>query len=202
MFTGIIEHQGTVKKKTATRLHVEATAGLIEQLTIGASIAVNGVCLTISKIPTETVFAFDVMSETLRRTTLGGLKLNAAVNLELPLRIGGHFGGHIVQGHADGTATITRIRRSGNSRVISFAAPEKILNHMVEQGSIAIDGVSLTLLKVSDTGFSIGIIPNTKDRTTLTHATVGLEVNVETDIVAKYVHKFINASLKKRHETR
>ena len=200
MFTGIIHHQGVVKKRIAARLHIESAAGLVEQLTLGDSIAVNGVCLTVSKFPSAMVFAADVMSETLRRATLGSLKLGGSVNLELPMKAGGRFGGHIVQGHVDGTAKIIRVQKSGNSQVISFTASEKLLKHMIEKGSVAINGISLTLTDVDDGGFSVGIIPHTRDRTTFAHAAVGDTVNVEVDIVAKYVHKFSNALLKKHHE--
>ncbi len=200
MFTGIIQQQGVVKRKTAARLHIEAAAVLVEQLALGESIAVNGVCLTVSKIPAMTVFVVDVMQETLRRTTFGNLKPDIPVNLELPMRVDGRFGGHIVQGHVDGTAKIIRIQRNGNSRIITFAAPEKLLKYMAEKGSVAIDGISLTLIDVDDTGFSVGIIPHTRDRTTLARAAVGDMVNVEVDMLAKYVYKFSSASLKKHHE--
>jgi len=200
MFTGIIRHQGVVKKRTAARLCIEAAPELVGQLTVGESIAVNGVCLTVSKFPSATAFVADVMPETLRRTTLGRLRSKSPVNLELPLKVGGRFGGHLVQGHMDGTAVIKRIRRSGNSRVISFAAPEELRKYMVEKGSVAIDGISLSIVKVGDDGFSVGIIPHTKDRTTLAYVAVGDEVNVEVDIVAKYVHKFNRPFFAQHHE--
>lgn len=199
MFTGIIQQQGVVKKKTAGALQIETAAELIEQLSLGESISVDGVCLTISKISAKNAFTADVMPETFRRTTLGGLKVNRSVNLELPMGAQGRFGGHMVQGHVDGTATTTRIRRSGNSRVISFASHEHVLKYIVEKGSVAINGISLTVMTVSDSGFSVGIIPHTKNRTTLADLVAGDMVNVEVDIVAKYVQKFINASVRKHY---
>ncbi|MEK7156461.1 MAG: riboflavin synthase [Patescibacteria group bacterium] len=200
MFTGIIHHQGVFKKKSAGRLYIEAAAGLVGELALGESIAVNGVCLTVSGIAPRATFLADVMPETLRRTTLGGLKPGSPVNLELPLKAGGHFGGHIVQGHVDGTAIIKCIRRSGNSRVISFSAPDALRKYMVEKGSVAIDGISLTLIEVNDDGFSVGVIPHTKSCTTLASAAVGDAVNVETDVVAKYVHKFSRPLFAQHHE--
>lgn len=200
MFTGIIHHQGVVKKRTAARLHIESAPGLIEQLALGESIAVSGVCLTVSKFPSAAAFVADIMPETLRRTTLGSLKPNSQVNLELPMKASGRFGGHIVQGHVDGTAVIKRIRRSGNSRVISFSAPESLRRYMVEKGSVAIDGISLSVIEVDEDGFSVGIIPYTKDRTTLAHAAVDCSVNVEVDVVAKYVYKFSRPFFTQHHE--
>jgi len=172
----------------------------VEQLSLGESIAVNGVCLTVRKIPAAATFVADVMQETLRRTTLGSLKVNSPVNLELPMKASGRFGGHIVQGHVDGTTKIIRIQKDGKSRVITCTASEKLLKYMVEKGSIAIDGISLTLMGVGETSFSVGIIPHTRDRTTLTYAAIGDMANVEVDMVAKYVYKFSSESLKKHRE--
>ena len=187
MFTGIIEQQGIVQKRTKDRLVIESASTFIKELSLGASVAVNGACLTVSDIPEKTVFAADVMPETVRRTTLGSLEQDSSVNLELPLKADGRFGGHIVQGHVDGTAKVTNVGRSGNSRVVAFSAPEGLTKYMVEKGSVAIDGISLTLIEVDDGGFSVGIIPHTKSRTTFAHISVGNMVNVEVDILAKYV---------------
>jgi len=119
MFTGIIEQQGTVQKRTKDRLFIESASTFVQELSLGASVAVNGACLTVSDIPEKTVFAADVMPETVRRTTLGSLEQDSSVNLELPLKADGRFGGHIVQGHVDGTAKVTNVGRSGNSRVVA-----------------------------------------------------------------------------------
>ena len=196
MFTGIIEQQGKVQKRAKERRHVEAASAFVKELSLGASVAVNGACLTVSEIPAKTVFVADVMPETLRRTTLGSLKVNSPVNLELPMRADGRFGGHMVQGHVDGTATLARVCETGNSRILSFAARKDILRYVVEKGSIAIDGISLTVIEADAKGFSVGIIPHTLERTTLAHIDDGDTVNVEADITAKYVRAF-NSSYKK-----
>lgn len=191
MFTGIIEYQGFIKKKTASRLYIETEVMLMKQLVLGASIAVNGVCLTVSKIPSRTTCIVDVMPETLLRTMLGKLTLNSAVNLELPLKASGRFAGHIVQGHIDGTAVIEEIERVGNSYVFHFATSKKLLQYMIEKGSVAINGVSLTLIEVTDDGFAVGIIPYTRQHTMFKYAKAGDIVNVEVDVLAKYAFKFI-----------
>ena len=194
MFTGIIEWKGIIKKKTASCLQVEAEAKFVRHLSIGASVAVDGACLTIADIPSKTVFVVDVMRETLQRTSLKNLKQNSPVNLELSLRVGSRLGGHIIQGHIDGTATIKSIRRSGGSCVFYFTAPAKLLRYIVEKGSVAVNGVSLTLINVTKHGFSIGVIPHTGINTALSSAKVGDTVNIEVDILAKYVEKLINHS--------
>lgn len=200
MFTGIIEQQGKVQKKTKNRLFIEAAGSFVGELLPGSSVAVNGACLTVSDVYEKAIFSADVMPETFARTALGSLKPNTLVNLELPVKAGGRLGGHIVQGHVDGTAVIKGIQRRGNSRVISFAAPEELRRYMVEKGSVAIDGVSLTLVEVNDDGFSIGVIPHSSERTTLARAVVGLPVNVEVDVVAKYVYKYSRPLFTKQHE--
>src|SRR3989344_3133973 len=200
MFTGIIEQQGTVQKRAKDRLFVESASTFIKELTLGASVAVNGVCLTVSDIPAKTVFAADVMPESLRRTTLGSLRQGRPVNLELPLKADGRFGVHIVQGHVDGTAKVTHVGRSDNSHIVSFSAPEELTKYMVEKGSVAIDGISLTLIEVDDGGFSVGIIPHTKGRTTFARVAAGDMVNVEVEIVAKYVHKCSRPLFTQHHE--
>ncbi|MDO8576531.1 MAG: riboflavin synthase [bacterium] len=196
MFTGIIEQQGIVQKRARNRLHIKAASGLIKELSLGASVAVNGACLTVSDFPTKHVFSADVMPETFERTTLGDLAQGDAVNLELPLKAGDKLGGHMVQGHVDGTARLTCIRTLGNSRILSFSAPKGITRFVVEKGSIAIDGVSLTVIGVDAKGFSVGIIPHTLKHTTLAHLAKGGSANVEVDIIAKYVRAF-NSSHKK-----
>ncbi len=196
MFTGIVEQQGKVQKKTKKRLHIEAASAFVKKLSLGASVAVNGACLTVSDVPAKKVFAADVMRETFRRTTLGSLMKGSPVNLELPLRADGRFGGHIVQGHVDGTATLARVREKGNSRVLSFAAPKDILRYVVEKGSITIDGISLTVVGIDAKGFSVGIIPHTLESTTLAHIVPGDAANVEVDIIGKYVRAF-NSPYKK-----
>lgn len=191
MFTGIIEHQGLIRKKTASCLQIEAKAILVGQLALGLSISVNGVCLTVSQRPTQTTFAVDVMPETLRKTMLGSLKLNSLVNLELPLKVTDRLAGHLVQGHIDGTAAIKNIKPLGNSYIFTFAAPKKLLKYLAVKGSVAINGISLTLIKVTVDGFTVGIIPHTWKQTMLKDVKAGDLVNVEVDILAKYTYKFI-----------
>src|SRR3989338_8163101 len=161
MFTGIIEQQGILQKRTAGRLHVRAGSAFVKQLSRWASVAVNGVCLTVSDIPAKTVFAADVMPETLRRTTLGSLEQDSPVNLELPLKADGRFGGHIVQGHVDGTAKVLDIQKEKNSRIIRFEIPRRLSQYVVEKGSIIMDGVALTVVKSGGKTYTVGIIPRT-----------------------------------------
>src|SRR3989344_7082000 len=187
MFTGIIEQQGILQKKTAGRLHVRAEAGFIKQLSRGASVAVNGTCLTVSDIPTKTIFMADVMPETSRRTTLGSLKPDSPVNLELPLKVDGRLGGHIVQGHVDGTARILDIREEKNSRIITFGVPQRLSRYVAEKGSIIVNGVALTVIKSDGKTCTVGIIPHTWKQTTFRSLSKGDLVNIELDILAKYV---------------
>ncbi len=196
MFTGIITNLGAVKKKTASRLNIQADAGLINRLDLGGSVAVNGVCLTVAKVFPKAGFEVDVMPETFKKTVLGALFPGAGVNLELPLAATGRFDGHIVQGHVDGTATVKSIEPSGNSRLLTFLAPKKLLDYMVEKGSVTVSGISLTIIDVTDKTFSAGIIPRTWQHTNLKSAKVGDKVNVELDILAKYIYKFIKLNIK------
>ena len=186
MFTGLVQRTGTLRSLDGGRLRVEAPLELAE----GDSVAVNGVCLTASAVD-ETGFAADVMDETLRRTALGGLAAGDRVNLELPLRASDRLGGHIVQGHVDGTGTVERVTDVDLARVVRVAAPSDLLRYVVEKGSIAVDGVSLTVSDVDDDGFSISLIPETLERTTLGALGPGREVNVEVDVLAKYVEKLV-----------
>src|SRR3990167_10483096 len=187
MFTGIIEQQGIVQKKTADSLHVQTESTFVKKLSRGASVAVDGTCLTVSDIPAKDIFATDVMSETLRRTTLGSLKRGSPVNLELPLKAGGRFGGHIVQGHIDGTAKILDIQKEKNSRIITFEIPEGLSRYVVEKGSIIVNGVALSVIKSDGKTCTVGIIPHTWKQTTSRCLSKGDLINIETDILAKYV---------------
>ncbi len=192
MFTGIIEYQGVVKKKNAARLHIETAPGLIKHLEPGASIAVNGVCLTASTISGKRVFAADVMPETLRRTTLGGLESDSPVNLELALEVGRRLGGHMVQGHIDGTARILGIRKEKNSHIVTVGVPSEVSKYLVKKGSVTINGVALTIAHADKRRFTVGIIPHTWKNTTFHSLSVGDVVNIETDIIAKYVSKLVS----------
>jgi riboflavin synthase len=184
MFTGLVESTGTVGFLTGGRLHVESPLALSE----GDSVAINGVCLTATAVR-DGGFDADVMPETLRRTALGALAEGDRVNLELPLRASDRLGGHIVQGHVDGTGTVESVGDEGFARVVRISAPFGLLRYVVEKGSIAVDGVSLTVAEVDDDGFAVGLIPETLERTTLGEAAPGRTVNLEVDVLAKYVEK-------------
>ena len=193
MFTGLVQTTGTVTSIADGRLRLETAEPL--QVKEGDSVAVNGVCLTASSVGEDGIHA-DVMAETLRRTALGVLVPGAAVNIELPLRAGDHLGGHIVQGHVDGTATVEAVTEEGFARVVRIAAPEDLLRYVVEKGSVAVDGVSLTVAEVDGDGFSVSLIPETLERTTLGSLEPGRRVNVEVDVIAKYVEKLVDRGAK------
>lgn len=189
MFTGIIEEVGTVKAVTPGANAGEIMIGarkVLEDTKIGDSIAVNGVCLTVTRM-TDSYFTADVMPETLRRSSLGTLHTGSGVNLERAMAANGRFGGHIVSGHIDGTGKILSSRREENAVWISLSAPEEILALIVEKGSIAIDGISLTVAEVASNSFAVSIIPHTGSETTLLSKRPGDIVNLENDVVGKYV---------------
>jgi riboflavin synthase len=190
VFTGLVAGTGKVRSLSEGRLEVDTP--LAAELGSGDSIAVNGVCLTALE-PTAAGFAADVMPETLRRSSLGPLGAGDEVNLELPLRAGDRLGGHVVQGHVDGTGTVDEVREEGFSRVVRISAARDLLRYVVEKGSIAVDGVSLTVSAVDDDTFEVSLIPETLERTTLGSATPGRAVNLEVDLLAKYVEKSIRA---------
>jgi riboflavin synthase len=184
MFTGLVQRTGTVSM-AGGRLCVEAE---LEELKEGDSVAINGVCLTATAVRPGG-FDADVMPETLRRTALGSLAEGDHVNLELPLRASDRLGGHIVQGHVDATGTVESAVDDGFAKLVRLSAPEGVLRYVVEKGSIAIDGVSLTVTEVDDDGFTVALIPETLERTTLGSAAPGRTVNLEVDLLAKYVEK-------------
>jgi riboflavin synthase len=184
MFTGLVQATGTVSSLGGGRLRVEA-GGL--ELREGDSVAVNGVCLTATETDADG-FGADVVDETLARSSLGALAGGDRVNLELPLRPSDRLGGHIVQGHVDGVGSVESLGDDGLLRV--SAAPE-LLRYVVEKGSIAIDGVSLTVADVDDESLTVALIPETLERTTLGGAQPGRPVNLEVDVLAKYVEKLV-----------
>ena len=188
MFTGLVAGTGTVRSLSDGRLEVDTP--LAAELAAGDSIAVNGVCLT-ALDPTADGFAADVMPETLRRTSLGPLAGGDEVNLELPLRATDRLGGHVVQGHVDGIGVVSGVREDGFARVVTIEAAPEVLRYAVEKGSIAVDGVSLTVARVDDESFDVSLIPETLERTTLGEAVVGRQVNLEVDVMAKYVEKLV-----------
>jgi riboflavin synthase len=166
---------------------------LAPELAEGDSVAVNGVCLTATAIAGDR-FSADVMHETLRRSSLAEVREGTPVNLELPLRPTDRLGGHVVQGHVDGMGTVRALREDGFSRVVEIAAPPELLRYVVEKGSIAVDGVSLTVASVDGDGFSVALIPETLERTNLGAAVPGTPVNLEVDVFAKYVEKLVGAA--------
>ena len=194
MFTGIIEELGKVKslKRTSreSRLVISAEK-IMEDIHIGDSIAVNGVCLTVVLF-SDREFTVDVMNETFMRSSLGNLRIGDEVNLERAMPANGRFGGHIVSGHIDGTAKIKACFDDGNAKWYEIAAGSELLDGIVMKGSVAIDGISLTVSKVSAQSFSVSIIPHTLDATVLKNKKPGDVVNIETDVIGKYVKQFVN----------
>ena len=194
MFTGIIEELGKVKslKRTSreSRLVISAEK-IMEDIHIGDSIAVNGVCLTVVLF-NEREFTVDVMNETFMRSSLGNLRIGDEVNLERAMPANGRFGGHIVSGHIDGTARIKACFEDGNAKWYEIAAGSELLEGIVMKGSVAIDGISLTVSNVSAQSFSVSIIPHTLDATVLKNKRPGDVVNIETDVIGKYVKQFVN----------
>ena len=191
MFTGIVEEMGRVKEKGPAHIVVEAEKSL-QGTNVGDSMAVNGVCLTVTSMR-EGVFSIDITPETLRRTNLGFLEEGDPVNLERPLALGKGMGGHIVQGHVDGTGRVLSVTPEGNSIVMWFEAPEDVMRYVVEKGFIAVDGVSLTIASSDDFSFAVSLIPFTRDHTVLGSRQPGEVVNLEVDIIAKYVERLMKA---------
>jgi riboflavin synthase len=194
VFTGLVEDLGTIvsvdRNGDGAVLTVESRLG--PQIGEGDSVAVNGVCLTATGICGDR-FGFDVMLESLRRSSLGELDAGSPVNLELALRADARLGGHIMQGHVDGVGVVSAIREDGFSRVVTIETAPELLKYVVEKGSIAVDGVSLTVSRVDDTTFDVSLIPETLERTNLGGTSVGRTVNLEVDVVAKYVEKLVGA---------
>ena len=192
MFTGLIADLGYVAGVAATAAGMRLTVAtpLAAQLAEGDSVAVDGVCLTATDIAPDR-FGADVMHETLQRSTLAAVGTGCGVNLELPLRAADRLGGHIVQGHVDGVGTVSDVREEGFARVVTIDAPAGVLRYVVAKGSIAINGVSLTVIRVDSGGFDVALVPETLQRTKLGTAAPGVDVNLEVDVVAKYVEKLV-----------
>lgn len=189
MFTGIIEEKGTVKSLSGGQIEI-ACRKILEGTKIGDSISVNGVCLTVTSL-SSSGFSADVMNETLSRSNLGFLKKGSSVNLERAMSANGRFGGHFVSGHIDGTGTILKMKNDGNAVWIYVSCSSEILNLIVEKGSIAIDGISLTVASVSEKDFSVSVIPHTRSETNLLSKKEGDTVNLENDIIGKYVERLM-----------
>ena len=193
MFTGIVEETGTLRSLSRGQkscvIHIQCST-VLEDTKIGDSIAVNGICLTVTGMESGG-FTADVMNETLSRSSLGQTSPGDPVNLERAMAANGRFGGHIMSGHIDGTGVIRDIRSDDNAVWYTVEAPPEILRYVVEKGSIAIDGISLTVARVDDRSFQVSVIPHTRAVTALSSRRVGSPVNLENDIVGKYVEKMM-----------
>ncbi len=202
MFTGIVEEIGrieAVQKGSQSSILKIAAQRVLEGSQIGDSIACNGVCLTITSM-SEKSYECDVMAETLRRSNLGSLKPGDPVNLERALAVGGRLGGHIVSGHIDGRGSIVSMEREDNAVWVTIRAEKEILRYIIEKGSIAIDGISLTVAYVDDKVFKISMIPHTGEATTLLTKKAGDSVNLENDLIGKYVEKLLFTKSEEKKE--
>ncbi len=191
MFTGIVAEVGQVISLLPDKLVVAANL-VLKGIELGGSIAVNGTCLTVTSL-TANSFSVDLSPETIRRTNLGGLKSGDPVNLERPLGLGGELGGHLVQGHVDGTGKIEFITPEGGAMLYRFAAPPEIMRYIVEKGFIAVDGISLTVTARGTGDFQVSVVDYTRNHTNLKNRRLGDAVNLEIDILAKYVEQFMQA---------
>ena len=189
MFTGIIEEVGKLKSLTRGKITIECRQ-ILEDMKIGDSISTNGICLTVTAFDEKT-FSADVMPETIRRTSLEGLRMGARINLERALRLSDRLGGHIISGHIDGVGRIVSMRAEGNAHVVEVGASRSILRQTVEKGSIALDGMSLTVVDVNDKTLSVSLIPHTIEVTNFVEKTIGSPLNIETDIIGKYVERLM-----------
>jgi riboflavin synthase len=194
MFTGIVKELGRVEavEGSADGARLRVSAALASELGEGDSVSVNGACLTATSV-TGDAFEADVMHQTLELTTLGELEPGSSVNLELPLRASDRLGGHVVQGHVDGVAAVTEIADDGFAKRVRVELPDELLPYVVEHGSIAIEGVSLTIAGLSDEGIEVSLIPETLERTTLGRVEAGTRLNVECDVLARYVRRQLEA---------
>jgi riboflavin synthase len=192
VFTGLVADLGVLEelRRSEAGATLRIAAGLTAELRDGDSIAVNGVCLTATSVHDHS-FQADVMNETLTRSTLGGLQSGARVNLELPLRASDRLGGHLVQGHVDAVGEVAALADEGIARRVEIAAPAEVLRYVVEKGSIAVNGVSLTVVEVGERSFTLSLIPETLERTNLGAVEPGAVVNLEVDVLAKYVERLV-----------
>ena len=192
MFTGLVQEMGRVRSVAHSNgaARIEVGTPLAAELRQGDSVLVNGVCLTATDPSTDT-FGADLGPETLRRSTLGSLADGDSVNLELALRAGDRLGGHIVQGHVDAVAEVRSVADEGGTREVWVSMPEDLMRYVVEKGSVTVDGVSLTVAGVDEAGFGVSLIPETLGRTTLKDAQAGRRVNLEVDVIAKYVENMV-----------
>jgi riboflavin synthase len=191
VFSGIVETLGTVRARTPGRIEIVPRTPFLH-LELGESIAVNGACLTVATVDGE-AFAADVMPETLQRTTLGELTEGATVNLERALQFGDRVGGHMVSGHVDATGIVTALREDANARWVTIATPDDIIDLVAEKGSIAVDGISLTVVDVFEAAFTVSLIPVTLAQTVAGAWRVATRVNLEVDLIARYVARTLSA---------
>ena len=192
MFTGLIEGTGlvaSVEEGSMARLVIDA-GRLAEGTEVGDSVSVNGVCLTVNETDARAL-VFYAMPETLRRTALGDVRKGHMVNLERAMTLGSRFGGHIVQGHVDGVGEVVDVTPEGDAELWEFSAPESVLKYAVEKGSVCVDGISLTLASVTESSFTVSILPQTKEATNLSGLSTGDRVNLEADVIGKYVERLL-----------
>jgi riboflavin synthase len=193
MFTGLVADVGKVERvdSGSDGARVRISTALAGELSEGDSVSVNGACLTATAVDADG-FESDVMNQTLERTSLGPLQAGSPVNLELPLRAGDRLGGHLVQGHVDGTGEVADVTEDGFARRLTIVVPEEMRRYIVERGSVTVDGVSLTVAALTDDGFEVSLVPETRERTTLGDAAPGAVVNLELDVVARYVERLLS----------
>ncbi len=213
MFTGLIEEVGIVKeisnKGDNLRLAIAANK-IMDDISMGSSIAIDGTCLTVVTLPSPPpykggdkggVFEVDVSEETVKKTTIGGFKSGRKVNLERAMKIGGRLGGHFVTGHVDGIGEIIKFDKTVDGAYLAIKAPEGTIRYMVYKGSVAIDGISLTVASVESDSITIALIPHTIEMTNLKEKSVGEKVNIECDIIGKYIERFVNPTTDTKHST-
>ena len=196
MFTGIVEEVGRVEAMALDQAHPQLTIAcrvVAEGTRVGDSIAVEGVCLTVERIAGDR-FTIGLMPETVRRTALGGLRAGMGVNLERSLAADGRIGGHFVQGHVDGTGTVIDRRPEGEALVVTFAVEQRLARYIVEKGFIAVDGISLTVVEARAEAFSVSLVQHTQEQATLARKAIGDAVNLEVDILGKYIERFVGAT--------
>ncbi len=197
MFTGIIEEIGTIRnieiRGPSVRITISSSR-VLEDSSVGDSISVNGICLTVTSMNSGS-FTADIMNETIKRTAFHSMRVGTKVNLERAMKVDGRFGGHMVSGHIDGTATIQSIEHQGNATWYSLKPPSDLLRYIVEKGSVALDGTSLTVAYVDRDKFKVSIIPHTSEATVLSEKRPGQKVNIEVDIVGKYIEKLIEGRI-------
>lgn len=201
MFTGLVEEVGrVVAMREGEMLSLDiACATVAEGVRVGDSVSVNGACLTVGEVEGETL-TFYAMPETLRRTSLGELEAGGVVNLERAMSAGERFGGHIVQGHVDGVGEVLGVRPEGDAEIWEFGAPPEVLRYTVEKGSVCVDGISLTVVSVGDRSFTVSILPQTKNNTNLSRRRPGDRVNLESDVIGKYVERLLGPRIAAREK--